>query len=515
MGQNVIFPDTTVTKLPAQQEVLNTAHKVLFIGQKVAAGTAVSGTLYTQIGNDNSWDTLFGAKSMLAGMMRAARAENGVTRFDAIPLTDASGSAATATVAFTGTTASASGTITIYVGSKNNHKYELAVSATNTPTQIGAALETAINADTNAPFAAVNTSGSVVITAANKGTEANSFLVKYVGTVAGITTTLTGWAGGATDPTLTSIFAVIGEERYQTIVWPGKYIITEVETLLDNRWNVSGAIQDGVCVRAINDSIANVKSATNTLNSQSIVTICDKAISTASHKGAAVAEFEYVKAAKVAAIRALRLTQDASIAKYVVTTAAKDQFGGPSIATLPYANTPILTLPVVEIAMGWTRQEIEDIKTAGGSVLGNNRSNSNIILDEVVTSYLTDSAGNSDITYKYLNYVDTISNVAEYFFNNAISDFKQTRLTTGSLRQGFDINNEKSIRAAFVGYYQALTGDTYLLLQDGEAALTFFKDNLTVEVDLALGKVTISCKVPIITQLRTILATVQVAFDIE
>ncbi len=516
MPQNVIFPDVTVTKVPAQLEVLNSEQRVLFVGQQTAAGSATSGQLYTEIGNDNSWDTLFGANSMLAGMLRAAREENGVTRFDAIPLDDnGAGVAATSVVTFGGTTASVAGTITVYVGSKNNHAYEIAVSFGDAPTAIGGALETAINADTNAPFTALNATGTVTITADNDGTEANSFLIKYVGEVAGITTTLTGWTGGATDPVLTNLFDVISEERYQTIVWPGKYVITEVQTLLDNRWNVDSLILDGVAVRYINDSLANVKSAVNTLNSQSIVTFGDKAIANADYIGPSVGEIDYIKAAKFAAIRSLRLTVDASISKYVVTTAAKDQFGSPSIATLPYANTPITTLPVVETGLGWTLTEINELNTAGASVMGNNRNNTNVIVAQVVTSYATDGAGNPDPTYKYGNYVDTASNVAEYFYNNAISDFRQTRLTNGSLQQGFDINNEKSVRAAFTKYYQDLTGEVYLLLQGGEDARKFFINNITVTLDLVAGKVTVSCKVPILTQLRTILATIQIAFDIE
>ena len=53
-------PDISLNIVPAVTTVANTEQKVLFIGQKTAAGTATAGTLVTDIQNDNSWDTLFG-----------------------------------------------------------------------------------------------------------------------------------------------------------------------------------------------------------------------------------------------------------------------------------------------------------------------------------------------------------------------------------------------------------------------------------------------------------------------
>ncbi|MCK5602301.1 hypothetical protein KAR91_10540 [Candidatus Pacearchaeota archaeon] len=516
MAQNINFPQTTITKLPDSLAVENSEQKVLFIGQQLAAGSATTGELITQIGDDNSWDTLFGAKSMIAAMIRSGRSVNGVTRFDAIPLDDnGSGVDATSIATFTGTSATEAGTITIFLGSEVDYFYELPIAIGDTPTTIGSALETAINADTNAPFTGANVTGAVTMTAENAGEEANSFLIESEGTVAGITLTLTGWTGGATNPTLTDIFDVIGEERYQTIIWPGSYAITEVQDLLDGRWNIDGKPLDGVTIRSITDTLVNVKAAAETLNSQSIITFGDETTDNTTYKGGSVAEINTVTSSLEGAIRALRLTQDANIAQFVATSAAKDQFGSPSIATLPYGNTPLTSIPTVKTGLGWTRTEINELADAGVSVIGNNRSNSNVVMGQLVTSYLTDTSGNPDPTYKFLNAVDTISNVSEYLYNNLVSDFQQTRLTLGGLRQGFDINNEKSIKAQMVKYYQDLTGEVYLLLQEGEDALNFFKDNLIVTIDLVAGTVTIECKVPILTQLRTILATVKVAFDIE
>src|SRR4030042_193689 len=72
MSSIILQPKVAVSIVPATVAVENSIHKILFIGQKVAAGTAVAGALNENILNDNSEDTLFGANSMLAGMIREA-----------------------------------------------------------------------------------------------------------------------------------------------------------------------------------------------------------------------------------------------------------------------------------------------------------------------------------------------------------------------------------------------------------------------------------------------------------
>jgi len=52
-----------------------------------------------------------------------------------------------------------------------------------------------------------------------------------------------------------------------------------------------------------------------------------------------------------------------------------------------------------------------------------------------------------------------------------------------------------------------------VLVQAGEAAFKFFKDNITVTLDLANGKATINMSVPIITQLREIIASMKINFS--
>lgn len=518
MGSIINQPRVAVNIVPATTDVSNVPQRILFIGQKVAAGTAVAGALNENILNDNSEDTLFGATSMLAGMIRAAKKLNQVTQMDAIALSDnGSGVAATGTIALTGTSATEAGTLVVRIGSQVNHQYSIAVTLGETPTLIGDAIAAAVNADTDSPVTAVNVTGTVTFTAVNKGTLGNFIGIEVDGSVGGITSTVTGMASGATDPTLTTVFDVVGTKRYQTIVWPYSADTSVLRTFLDARFNDSNRVLDGVGITGSQDSLANHLSALNLLNSQSLVFIADKAESETNFKGPAVFEMPQVKSSEFAAIRALRLTDGASVSQFVITTNGPlDSFGGPALASKPYFNTNFPYLPLVKTGRGWNDTEIEQlsgITGAGGTVIGINSAGNTAIAGEVVTTYKTDSAGNADVSFKYLNYVDTASGAREYFYNNLRARFAQSRLTAGDVLPGRDMANDIVIEAYCTKLYQDLSGPTYVLLQAGETALKYFKDNLTITLDLATGRATIQMIVPLVTQLREILATMKISFD--
>jgi hypothetical protein len=114
-----------------------------------------------------------------------------------------------------------------------------------------------------------------------------------------------------------------------------------------------------------------------------------------------------------------------------------------------------------------------------------------------------------------MNYVDTSSQAREYYFNNLKSRFAQSRLTTGDVIKGRDMANDLTIRAYCEKLYLDLSGPDFVLLQTGETAVKFYKDNLSIVLDLATGKATITMTVPLVTQLREIVATMKIAFTTE
>lgn len=507
-------PEVTANIQSANTSVAPAAQKVLFVGQQTSAGSAVSGELQSNIQNDGSEDGLFGKNSILAKMIRDARALNQDVQFDAIGLDDDGGAVdATGTFVITGP-ATEDGTLTFIVGSKENHSYEVAVSDTDTATDIGDALEALITADTEVPVTAANVTGTVTLTAVNGGTLGNDIGMKVEGAVAGVAVAITAMASGATDPSLTNIFDVVGENRYQTIVWPFHADFATLKTFLDARFNSTNDVLDGIGISYLQDTFSNLATELNLHNSQSLAVISDELISRTALKGPAQLELGYSKAAQLGAIRSLRLEEGTDISDIVISrNGASDSFGGPALASKPYFNTPFANLPQVDVGDGFTRAEIESLVEDGGFVLGNNIAGTAAIAGEVVTTYKTDAAANPDLSFKFMNYVDTISTIREYYFNNLKSRFAQTRLTEGNLVRGRDMANKQLIEAFCTQLFRELSEDGFVLTQAGEAARDFFIRNLVVTLDLSTGTVTVAMITPIVTQLRTINATIQIAFS--
>lgn len=506
-------PNVTLSLTSADSLVGNTAQRILIVGQKTGDGTATSGALVTDIQNDNAWNGLFGEDSMLSVMCRNVRRYNTKTRMDAIALSDnGSGTAAVYTLTFTGT-ATGGGDLILTMGSPDN-RYTLTVATGDTPTVVAAAAAALINADDTCMYTASASVGVVTLTFIHKGNAGDTSGIRVSGSADGVTYAIAQTVAGAGDPSLTTLFDVIDGERYQTIVWPWTADIDTVKDLLDDRWNVDNAVMDGVAVMSIADTYANIASAGDALNSQSVVLLSNKLVTDADHYGGAIMEFPWAIAAQLAAIRALRLTQDANISRFIISRdGSLDRFGGISIASLPYFNTPVPALPLISIEDGFTSDEVEDLKNAGVSCVGNNPSGTEVILGEMVTTYKTDAASNPDVTFGLLNYVDTSSVIREYFYNNLRARFNQHRLTTGGLIAGRAMANGALIEAYCTRLYGELA--KLALVQEGETALAYYKENLVVTLDLETGTARVAMKMPIVTQLRQIIGTIQISFTTE
>jgi phage tail sheath gpL-like len=420
---SIINPKVNIDIIPAFIKPTVEDQKVLFVGQKTAAGTAVSGGFISDISNSpingmTAWDYYFGEDSLLAAAIRAAKKLNKITRFDAIGLDDAgTATAAVGSISLTGTASSAS-KITVVIGSAVNNVYEVDIAKDDTETTIAPKIETEINNDDRAFVSASEAFGVITLTAINKGEEGNKITIRVKGQQPGITVTVAAMTGGTVNPVTSSVFDVVGSIRYQTIVWQSTFPLGDVQTFLDDRFNSDIRILDGIAIVSITDTLALLKSTVSDSdrNSQSLAIHCNRKVNYSEFKGSALEEMDFVIAAQFAAIRALRMTDGAPISQFVdATQGSADAFGGIAIASLPYFNTPFNDLPVIVHRDQWTDDERKELNDAGGFVLGNNLANNKIIADRVVTTYLTNSVGDPDITFKYMNYVDTSSTVRWYF----------------------------------------------------------------------------------------------------
>ncbi len=502
------FPSTTFQILSADQILASIDQRVLIVGQMLATGTAISGSLQETVGSDDSAiASLFGERSILAEMCREFRDINDRTALDVIALDDNAGAtAATASLGFSGT-ATESGSINVEIA---GYSFKLDIASGDTAVIVAGALETLIDLVSTSPYTAALNAAAVDLTATNGGTHANDWTIFVDGAVAGIAVSISGWSGGATDPAIATVLDVVGSKRYQTVVWPAAYGDATVADFLDERFNVSDDVLQGVAIVTAVGTDDEVILRASALNSQSMVIIASRAISSTDLVGAAHREIPDVVSARFAAVRSLRFTDDAPLSSILTTTAASDQVGSRALASLPYANTVIPNMAVIRATDQWTATQLRNFTGSGVAVIGPNRNFNAMLAGEIVTTYTSDAASNPDTSFKFLNTVDTVAQIRDSFFLNFRSKYAQTRLTDGDRLPGRDMANQASIEAFCEELYRDLADDA--LVQAGGAAVADFKDNMIVTVDVSTGRVTVDLAPLLVTQLRVIVGTITVNF---
>lgn len=514
-GARIAQPEVTFNNVPAKIEVGNTAHRVLAVGLMASSGaSATAGALVTNILNDNSESDLFG-NSQLADMITNFKKINKMTRIDAIGVAEPSGgAAATATITVTNA-ATKVGDITLEIGDSTG-VVKVSGAVGDDPTKFAKKISDAVTAAADGlPVTATVAAGVVTLTANQKGIQGNFLGLKISGSVPGLDIEITKFSTGAGSLDLTTVFDAVKKERYQTIIWPFESDVETVKDFLEPRWNVKNNILDGVAVTCSQNTFAHQLAEVKTMNEKSIVYLCNGTVTSATYNGGMIFTSPHNIAAQFCAMRALRYTDGSVLTPYLTTNAGLDQYGGPGIAALPYFNTLMPYLPTVEQGQGYDDTEIEQLLDAGGSVLGNNPSGTDVICGEVVTTYKTDPAGNKDVSYKFLNYVDEASIVREYFWLNIRKRFSQCRLTNGPVIPGRSMVNEGVVRSYCGGLYGNLAGPDYCILQYGSDYLEYFKDNLQVSLNLANGRITILAKLCYVTQAREFVGTLEMVFDIN
>ncbi|MCP1376045.1 phage tail sheath subtilisin-like domain-containing protein [Dyella lutea] len=205
--------------------------RTLVIGQITSSGTAAAGVPVISQGVSDAI-ALGGPGSMLALMTAAYRASDNFGEVWYLPLADdGAATAAAGSVAFAGAPTEA-GTLSVYIGaSKLLPPVRVPVATTDTPDTIATALAAAINAATNLPVTAAvdgTTLSKVNVTAKNKGEAGNDIDLRlnYQGsagneaTPAGITVTIVAMSAGATNPSLTTPLANLGDQPFDFIVCP-------------------------------------------------------------------------------------------------------------------------------------------------------------------------------------------------------------------------------------------------------------------------------------------------------
>ena len=514
MSQTALNPIFSVPLVTARPEPSVNSKITTFILQQTS-GTATAGELIEDI-DINAEDALFGANSHIATAIREFRKINTVSQINAIALDDAGGSTdATGSIVFAGT-ATASGTIQVYIGNEDR-SYPITVASGATATTVGDSLVALLTADSKALVTGVNTTGSVALTAVNAGTIGNTIGIRVDSSVAGITQTLTAMSGGAGDPSMTGLDALLPERT--DVITHDKYTYSTFVTLFDGRFNSDNIPLDGRVFIGAVDTKSNLVTLANAENSQSLVIIGSKPVNKSTKKGSAIFAMPYQRVVNLQAIRTLRLEDNQVITQWLQTNAPKDQFGGPALNSLPLYNSPTL-LPVVPSGEGFTTSEVSDLSDAGVSVFGNNTAKNKVVLGKIYTTYKTDSVGNPDKTYEKLSYVDTATACREYILSALKINYSQSRRTKAQGINGRDIVSKGRLRADLKEWYDDLGSVDYALIEWGEikgtgrTVASIVEEN--TDIDLSqVGTIALETILPIMTQADQFNMPLGIVFDVN
>lgn len=244
----------------------------LIIGQKTSSGTGTANTLHKVTSADQVVG-LAGRGSMLHRQALAWFKNNKINETWILILADnGAGVAAIGNLSFTGP-ATAAGTLAIYLG---GNLVSVGVASGDSATTVATNAIAAINAATDLPVTAVvdgTHAYQVNITFRHKGAVGNAFdlRVNYQdgeATPAGLAVTVTPMATGATNPTLTSAIAALGDRWFHC--WTHPYTdagsLTAIETELLSRFGGMRMI-DGVAFTSAVGDISTLTTLGETRNS--------------------------------------------------------------------------------------------------------------------------------------------------------------------------------------------------------------------------------------------------------
>ena len=480
MANSLQRPSTTLNIVGGVTKAQNDNHRVLIIAEIGDTSTVTVDEVIKDIQVSNI--SQFGNDSQLYYAIEKFKKINEVSVLDVLPI-DKGSSQSTADITITDNATNNSKLI-VSIGGGLVYK-EVNITAGDSNIGIATALETTFAGD---KLFTVSRVGEVVTITSIQGSASLNGVRVFIDDTSnsGCNIVATPLSGGASTTLADTFLDNILDERYNSIIFDYANGANASYKYLDNNFNLTNSIKDGVSFTTINKSLSASKSLGANYNSKSLVIF-------ANLDEMNFNTFPLVLSSEIVAIRALRLTDKANISRFVMQGSVETK-GGMSLASLPYFNTPIgIDKPIGLI----TESELISLTDSGISTLTNNGTT---VLSEVVTTYKTDNTGTPDISWKYLNYVDTMSTIREYLVSNLRKKYAQTRLTDGNIIAGKAIANKGMVKATFIKLYNDLAKMALTRLGVDK----FVNENLTIEDDLTTGTITINAKLPIVTQLRTI-----------
>ncbi|MFT8209743.1 MAG: phage tail sheath subtilisin-like domain-containing protein [Symbiopectobacterium sp.] len=218
-----------VRTLPGNQQT------VLMLAQMLETGTATP-LQAVDVFSDEEAATLFGRGSMAHLMAAEAIGCNSYLQLQIIGISDDSAATASSGKLTVTGTATASGALSLWVGTV---RVDVAISANDTAATVAAALNAAIAQKTALP---VTAAGVVTLTAKNKGAAGNDIKLRAGSSATGITVAVAAMSGGGIDPDIAPALAAVFAAGHNIVVSP--YATSAaLESLRTHLDNVSGPLE--------------------------------------------------------------------------------------------------------------------------------------------------------------------------------------------------------------------------------------------------------------------------------
>ncbi|RNM18211.1 phage tail protein [Dickeya undicola] len=211
---------------------------VLMLAQMLPSGRATPLTTQDIFSSDEAAE-YFGYGSMAHVMVTSALTSYSYLQLQVVGISDDDGAqAARGTVTITGP-AAGSGTVSVWVGTT---RINVAVSTSDTATDIAAAMVTALAQETALPVTASASNGVITLTAKNKGAAGNEITLRAATTASGVTVATTVMSGGEIDPDIAAALAAVIAAGHNIIVCP--YATADALTVLRSHLDhVSGPLE--------------------------------------------------------------------------------------------------------------------------------------------------------------------------------------------------------------------------------------------------------------------------------
>ena len=407
---NALVPFTYVEINPANAGAGGVRFRSLLIGQRLSAGT-VAEAVPTPIGTAADARSKFGAGSQLAIMAEAFRRVNPIGQLWGVALDDAAGATAATTTVTVAGTATAAGTIALYIAGR---RVAVGVQNAQTAAQVATAINTAVQAAGGGTNGALPVSSGVaaeVVTLTNRNSGASMDVdVRHSyqpdeSLPAGITVTVAAGTAGATDPTITTATDAVEDEKFDVIAHPynAAASMTALEGVLSTRWGAVVQL-DGVAFTAYRGTAAAATTYGNARNSpySSVMGISTSPTSVPAWAGA--------------------------IAGRVAQSAAADP-------ARPFQTLELTGILSAALTDRFTHAERETILSDGIATHAVDRSG-RVTLERVVTTYQTAPGGAADAAYRDANTLFTVSYLRASFRNRMQSRFARHKLANDGTRFG-------------------------------------------------------------------------------